>query len=411
MRYACTGFDRAGVRVTELVDALDPQEAAEAARRKGLYATEVVEAKGGAAARAVSAPGAFRRTRRAGKPDDLAAFTRQLALLVSTGTPLVDAMESLAKQAPPGPWRDVVADLRRQVEEGGQLSEAMASHPGTFDAVCRSLVAAGEQGGRLDVMLARLAKLTRQQVKIRKTVVGALVYPCLLIVVSIVVLIAMLGFVMPRFEGLFESLGSPLPPTTKILMAASGVLRSYWYAFVGAAIAVGVGLRFYLSTPGGRLARDRAMVHAPQLGRVTRSFATARIARMLGVLLEGKVSLLESLALTKLAMGNALYADLITRAEEAVIRGENVSAALGDPALISPSVCEAIRSGERTGQVAPVLASVAEFLDEDNEVLLRTITGLLEPVILIVLGLVVGMVAISMFLPLFDLTAAGGGPA
>jgi len=409
MKFSYRGFDKSGAPVADTTEGADRHDATEALRKRGIFVTEVSEFRSDQAPRPVPRGRARGTPSRGRRLDDLAIFTRQLSLLVQTGTPLVDAIASLQRQVPPGAWHDVLTTVKARVEEGAQLSEAMAQHPQYFDAVCRSLIAAGEQGGKLDVMLGRLAKLVRQQVKVRKTVTGAMVYPCLLIGVSLVVVTAMLGFVLPRFEGLFTSLDTPLPPTTKYLMIASGVLRTYWWAIVGGLAVLGGGLKVWLSTQAGRQAWDVFTIKAPQLGKVTRSFATARIARMLGVLLEGKVSLLEALTLTRQSMGNSLYIALLNKAEQAVTRGESVSSALADPMLINPAVCEALRSGERTGQVAPVLVSVAEYLDEDNEVLIKTLTGLMEPIILIVLGIIVGVVAISMFLPLFDLTAAGGG--
>jgi type II secretory pathway component PulF len=429
MNFSYKGFDKSGGKVHDTIDAPDKAEAIESLRRRGIFVSEVAESKPGKRAASQSASGAPAPAHTAGhapggvaamlgsfkrgqRLENVAAFPRQLSLLVSTGTPLVEAMMSLEHQTPEGPFKLVLSGMRSCVEEGAQLSDAMAQHPDYFDAVCRSLICAGEQGGKLEVMLQRLATLIRQQVKVRKTVKGAMVYPCLLIVVAIVVVCAMLGFVLPRFEGLFKSLDTPLPATTKILMSASAVLRAYWWAFVSGLAVTGVSAKLWLATSSGKQALDRFLTTAPLgVGKACRSFATARIARMLGTLLDGKVALLEALTLTRQSMSNVLYIGLLTRAEEAVTRGENVSAALSDPALINPSVCDALKSGERNGQMAPVLTSVATYLDEDNEVLVKTLTGLMEPIILIVLGLIVGVVAISMFLPLFDLTAAAGGPA
>lgn len=408
MKYLCSGYDKAGKPVTEAVEAADKPEAIELMRRKGVFVTQASVHTGAAPAARGTAPAASAGGARPNL-DRVADFFRQLALLVSTGTPLVDAMDSLRKQISDPAWRAVVDALYTRVEEGTPLSEAMAAFPRQFDGVSRSLVAAGEQGGKLDAMLERLSKLTRQQARIRKTVQGALVYPALLIAISVAVVSAMLGFVLPRFESLFKTLHVPLPITTEWLMAASEFIRSWWWA-IGLTLAGAATLVWaYLRTAEGQATRDSLLVRLPQIGRLTRSFATARIARMLGVLLEGKVALLDSLALTRQSMGNTQYVALITKAEESVTRGESVSAALNDPTLINPSVCDAIRSAERSGQIGSVLISVADHLDEDNEMLVKTMTGLLEPIILVVLGLVVGTMAISMFLPLFDLTAAGAG--
>lgn len=405
MKLAYRAFEASGKAVQGVVEAPDAEQGAEKLRRDGLFVVEIGAQSLTRAARKAS------RGVRPSRVRTLSVFMRQLAVLVSTGTPVVEALRALERQLPEGEWRTVLADIARRVEEGAQLSEALSAHPGWFDAVARSLIAAGEQGGRLDKMLERLASLLRQQQKVQSALVGALVYPCMLMVVAIGVLGVMIGFVLPRFEGLFKTLGAPLPPTTRILLLCSETVRNQWMFLFPALGLAGFGVWWWFRTPAGQSLIHHALVRLPGIGKITRSFATARIARVLGVLLEGKVAMLEALALTKSAAVNSLYTALLARAEEAVIRGENVSSALADPSLVAPALCEAIRSGERTGQVAPVLLNVADFLDEDNEVVVKSLTSIIEPVILIVLGVVVGLVALSMFMPLFDLTAAGGGGA
>lgn len=402
MKLAYRAFEPSGKAVQGVVEAPDAEQGADRLRRDGLLVVEI-----GPQTLARPTRRAVRRVR-AGRVRTLSVFMRQLAVLVATGTPVVEALRALERQTSEGEWRNVLADISRRVEEGAQLSEALGAHPGWFDPVARSLVAAGEQGGRLDKMLERLAALLRQQQKVHGALVGALVYPCLLMVVAVGVLGVMIGFVLPRFEGLFKSLGAPLPPTTKVLLTLSDTLRQQWMFILPALGLAAFGAWWWARTPAGQGLLHRAAVRLPGIGRLTRSFATARIARVLGVLLDGKVAMLEALSLTKLAAVNSLYVALLARAEDAVIRGENVSSALADPSLVAPALCEAIRSGERTGQVAPVLINVADFLDEDNEVVVKSLTSIIEPAILIALGLVVGLVAISMFMPLFDLTAAGG---
>lgn len=413
MKYDVRAFDKAGKPVVEVVDAPDAAEARENVRRRGLFVAEVVESRGAVARRETT----DHHVASGKRLQKLSGFTRQLSVLVSTGTPLVEALGSLERQAPEGEWRTVLADLRQCVEEGKQFSEALERHPQYFDAIARSLISAGESGGKLDAMLDRLSKLVRQQEKVRSQLRGALVYPCLLIFVSVGVLGLMIGFVLPRFEGLFKTLGTPLPPMTAVLMGASGFLREFWWELLIGLVVSGAALKLWLSSVAGRVSMDRLLVVLPKIGPITRNFATARVVRMLGVLLEAKVALLDALQLTRQSAGNVLYAEMLERAEQIVTKGENVSTAFtaraGERELIPVSVCEALRSGERTGRMGAVLVSIAEAMDEDNEILVKALTSILEPVILIVLGLVVGTVATSMFLPLFDLTAAaqsGGAP-
>jgi type II secretory pathway component PulF len=339
----------------------------------------------------------------------VAEFTRQLAVLVGTGTPLVDALTSLEKQAKPGPWKDVLARVRSRTEEGSPLSDAMAEHPLYFDGVCQSLVAAGESGGKLEVLLDSLASLTRQQLRVRMAVVGALTYPALLILIALGVTISMIAFVLPRFEGLFKTLSTPLPTSTKILMSMSDALRGHWLLFGIGAMGSIAGALWWLRSQAGQESIQRAMVSLPLTGPCARAIITARLARVLGVLVEGKVPLLDSIRLARGSTAHAMYADLMSRAENAIVKGDTLASELERSPLVSPSVCEAVRSGEKTGQLGKVLLTLANYMDEDNEVTIRTMTRLVEPVILIILGLMVGTIAISMFLPLFDLTSAAGG--
>jgi type IV pilus assembly protein PilC len=406
LNFTARGFDKSGAPIVETVEAADRAEAADRLRRKGIFVTELAE--GGVSAAAVARTGkGGARVSRGKQLTFLATFTRQLAVLVSTGTPLVEAVTSIEKQARPGPWKDVLKDVRTRVEEGAQLSDAMAMHPKWFDAVCRSLIAAGEHGGGMVAMLERLALLTRQQQKTRRMLVGSMVYPCLLICVSIGVVTTMIGFVLPRFEGLFQTLGTPLPPLTKVLMDLSAAVRENWMWLVGALVACGVGIPMWLKSAVGKRNVDTFLVRAPQISKVVKGFATARIARLMGVLLEGKVGVLDALELIGQSTLNLHYAALVKRAQDAVTRGESMTNVFADPALISPAVTDAMRSGERSGQMGSVLSTLADYLDEDNEAALKSITGLIEPLILLGLGLVVGSMAISMFLPLFDLAAAG----
>lgn len=406
MKFACKGYTKSGDPVTEVIEASDATDAAERLRRRGVFVVSTAPANAGDAPAAKS-----KESKGKSNLKHLAIFAREMSVLVSTGTPVVEALMAMERQAKDDGWKETLHDVRRRVEEGSPLSEAMHAHPVVFDAVAKSLVAAGESSGQLDKMLDRLAALTRRQMQARSAIIGALIYPALLLVVATVVITLMTVFVLPRFGGLFKTLDTPLPPTTKVLMDLSAFLRGYWWAVIPGIFCSGVGAWAWTRTPSGRRCRETVALRAPRFGVLVRSFATARIARILGVLLESRVPLIECLALTKASMTNSLYRDLIAKAEERVTKGDAVSAAFTDSDLVAPSVCEAMRNGEQTGRLGQVLLSVADYLDDENQAITKSLSTLLEPVIMISLGLVVGFIAISMFLPLFDLTAAAGGGA
>ncbi|HVU62522.1 MAG TPA: type II secretion system F family protein [Phycisphaerales bacterium] len=412
MKFTYQAYDKAGKVVTDAIEAATPAEAGEALRKQGLFATEIRRAQGGGRESAgKGARGAGGRTNRL---KAMAGFVRQLSILVSTGTPIVEAIGSLERQIPAGHWKGAVGDIRARIEQGSALSSALELHPEYFDPVARSLIAAGESGGILEAMLRRSSQLARQQVKVRSMIAGAMVYPCLLVTVALSVLCVMLFFVLPRFEDLFHTLGAALPPTTQFLIDLSNFLRDWWYVVVPGIAGLAVGGRFWAVSAAGRRALARFAVSAPQVGKLFRSFATARILRVMGVLVDGRVPLLEALSLARESAGSPVYEELLASVESRVERGESVSSALEGSALVEPSIVEAIRSGEKSGQIGPVMLSLAEFMDEDNEIILKSLSSIVEPLILIVLGVLIGFVAVSMFLPLFDLTSAtgaGGGGA
>jgi type II secretory pathway component PulF len=409
MKFAYQAFDAAGKLVSERIEAADASEATEALRRQGLYVTKIEPARLDYAGPGGAAAGGAKRMGRGRQLKNLAMFTRQLSVLMTSGTPLVQALGALERQSADKAWRTVVGSLRVKVEEGATLSSAMELQPDVFDPVVRSLISAGESGGSFDEMLDRLATLTRRQMHVRNAVIGALIYPTLLVIVAVAVLTTMLLFVLPRFATLFDTLDVALPPTTKMLMALSNYLRSFWWTVPLGVLAAVVGGRAWAKSPKGRLWIDTTALRLPAVGPILKNFAVARIARVLGVLLNGRVPLLEALTLAKTTARNLNYVDLVARAEDAVTRGGTVSSAFATGNLVSPSLCEAIKSGEQSGQMGPLLMSIADFLDEDNEVVLKSLTSIMEPAILIVLGVLVGFVALSMFMPLFDLTSMTQG--
>jgi len=404
MSYSYTAYDKSGVLREGVVEGSTQAEATEALRKKGLYVSTISSSGEGASKKAS-------RKRLGSKKVSskiVAGFARELAVLVSTGTPLIDAMSSIEKQTTNEHWGAILGRVRSRLEEGDALSVALEGDRNSFDAVFRSLVAAGESSGHLDSMLMRVAVLTRKQAQIKSNVLGALMYPILLMGVGLVVVGLLIGVVLPRFAGMFETLDTALPPSTAVLMAISEFIRSYWWGVIPAAIGAVAGIVWWIKSPKGQLFIGNMALRVPKLGEILRSFMTARITRLMGVLLEAKVPMLDAIHLTRESLGLEQYKKLMTRAEDAVTRGEPISIAFSTDGLMISSACEAIRNGEQSGRLAEVMMHVSDYLDEDNETVIKSLSSLIEPVIMIVLGIMVGFVAVSMFLPLFDLTATAG---
>ncbi|MBT3200750.1 MAG: type II secretion system F family protein [Phycisphaerales bacterium] len=418
MKLTYEAFDKTGTKVRDVIEASDPAQATEELRRRDLFVADISPVgPGGESSRGSAA--ADQRTAASGKVlvggsktkrmKTLAMFTRQLFVLVSSGTPLAQALSALERQMQDEQWRDAINDVRLKLEEGSTLSMALASHPECFDSIYRHMVAAGESSGELSSMLQRLAELTHKRLHIRSAIQGAMIYPALLSVVAFGVMILLMVFVIPRFGELFDSLDTPQPASTAVLLAVSQTVCKYWWAMAIGLIGVVFGLRAYFQSDAGSRFFDTIVLKLPKIGGIVRNFSTARIVRMLGVLLESRVPVLEALSLTRDTTANVHYTELMDRAEKAVAQGQEISSVFGESNLITPSVYEATRSGEQSGQVGPLLLNLGDFLDEENEVTLKALTSIIEPVILIVMGLLVGFVALSMFMPLFDVTSMTGG--
>lgn len=412
MKFSYEAYTKSGAPKSGSIEAADQRDAEEKLRRKDLLVTKI-HREGGAAGKAKTTNSSS-KSKNGNKSNTkisvkvVSEFARELSVLVSTGTPLVDAIHSLEMQAKAEKWKAVLERLRSRLEEGDSLSDAMQIQHEIFGPIFCSLSAAGESGGNLDVMLNRVSKLLRQEAKIRANIAGAMMYPILLTAISAIVLSVMIGLVLPRFADLFASLDTELPPTTAFLMMLSDILRAYWWAiFPGIALAAG-GLVFWFRSDKGRAVAETYILKVPVLGKTLCSIQTARIFRVLGLLVESKVPILESIELTRRSVSNTLYKNLLTKAEESVTIGEPVSTAFSTGNLIVPSAVEAVRNAEQSGRMGPVMIQLADYLDEENETVIKSISSLIEPIIMIGLGIMVAFIAISMFLPLFDLTASAG---
>ena len=411
MKLIYNAVSATGAQVSDVLEATSIDEAMDVLRGQGLFVTQIEpEQERKQRVKAMKqGGGGFSLKSKTKRLKEVALFSRQLNVLVSTGTPLADGLAALERQIKDEEFKAKVSVIRRHVEEGATLYDALGQCPKYFDEVYRNIIKAGESAGALPTMLDRLSALSRKQVQIRSQISGAMIYPALLIFITIVVLVIMLTVVMPRFTGMFESLDVPLPASTQMLMAMSDVLKTFWWAVLLGVGGLGTGIWFWLKTDGGKRTIDTMMLKLPVVSGVTRAYATARISRLMGVLIDCNVPLLDTLQLVRNATGNMHYEKLMRQAEDTVVSGEPVSNAFADDSMIEPALYEAVRNGEQTGKMSLLMLTIADFMDEENDSRLKALTSLFEPMILIFLGLMVGGIAISMFMPMFDLTAAAGG--
>jgi len=402
MNWCYSGYNTDGSPKGGTIEATSEADARDQLRRKGILVLEIAEDDGRPKARQrVKGP--------KGKLADISQFMRHLSVLISSGTPLTEGVEAMATQTSDEKFRAILKKVQAELESGTPLSEAMTSHPGYFDDVCRAMVMAGETSGRLGDMLERISTLMRQKLAMRRAIVGAMIYPTILIGIGIIVVLVMLVMVFPRFEEMFESLETAVPPSTQLFLWLSEMLRQWWWAILIALVPGAMLTRLMLRQPATIVALERSLLSVPKIGDIVRSIASARMSRMISLLLESQVPLLDVLSLCAGSMRSPEYARLLTDARDAAEAGQPISTVFEKNDLVHGLLRESVRTGERSGNIGSMLGNVADFLEEENEATLKSLSAIIEPLLLVTLGLVVGGIAISMFLPLFDLTATAGG--
>lgn len=402
MIVAYEAIDREGRSTLDTIEASGVAEAGETLRNRGLYVTHITEKKNASLQIASSSPS---------KSDPhlplntLAMFTRQMSMLLNSGSAVVPAVNALRRQMKP-PHAALLGRIVADLEEGSTLTDALRKFPRTFDPVYCAIVAAGEASGHLAEMFQRLYKIVGKRRAMRNTILGALAYPTLLIIMSVKILVVLLIFVLPRFNVMFEQLDVEAPASTQMLLHAGVILRSYWHVILAAIIGVVAAGVLFVRSGTGRQWLVNVQLKIPLLGRVRARLIQGQIFRTMGTLLESSVGLLETLDLARRTTTNDRFVDLFRRLDEAVTSGGQLSSAVESSTLIEPYICQAMRTGEESGSLGEALSYCADILDETNTELVSALTRLIEPIILILLGVVVGGVAISLFLPLFDLTSA-----
>ena len=408
MPFECRAIDAQGQEVTSVIDAPSADEASEQLHAQRLFVTHVRKV---AESKPIIASSKTRllRGRKPGSRRDRMLFTQQMAMMLRSGSRVVPALTAVGSQVEKPGWREVIEDVGRKVERGASLSEAMADYPASFDRTFRAIVAAGESTGAAAEAFARLAQMTRRQQEINLRVIGALAYPGLLLLLCIGVLGLMVFYVLPKFDRLYELLGIELPLMTRMMLSGSQAVVDH-AVILSAALAAAVTAPIVLWRQAAfKRWRDRAALRVPLLRHIVKQLILAKIFRVLGVLVESNVPLLEGLHLSQALTANCLFLAALDQVADTVEDGQSVGESLAQQPLIPATMSSAIATGERSGRLADSLLFLADYLDEENSQMLAALTRLVEPLILIFMGVVVGAMAISLFLPLFDVTAAVSG--
>jgi type IV pilus assembly protein PilC len=337
------------------------------------------------------------------KDKEMAIFTRQFSTMIDAGLPLVQCLNILAEQSESKTLRSVTGQVARHVEAGSTLADALRRHPRTFDDLFTNLVEVGEAGGILDVVLQRLAAYIEKAAALKRKVKAAMVYPCAIIGVALLVVIFMLTFVIPTFAQMFKDLGADLPLPTKIVMILSDFVRSYILLIIAGMIGAVMALRSYYRTEGGRATIDALMLKTPVFGTLVRKVAVARFTRTLGTLVQSGVPILDGLRITARTAGNKVVEKAVLQCRAAVTEGKTLADPLRTSGVFPPMVTQMISVGEQTGALDAMLSKIADFYDDEVDTAVSTLTSLLEPIMIVFLGVVVGGLVVAMYLPIFKL--------
>ncbi|HYC52065.1 MAG TPA: type II secretion system F family protein [Gemmatimonadaceae bacterium] len=393
--FTYTARDAKGELKSSTVEATSREEAISQLKKQRLNVIKIDEAQ---------------RKKKPGKIGmrDIVIFTRQFSTMINAGLPLVQAMGILAEQSENPNLREVTKQVVFDVESGNTVADALRKHPSAFSELYVNMVAAGEAGGILDTILMRLAVFMEKNDALVRKVKGAMIYPGVIMTVAGGAIVVLLVFVIPTFQRMFAEAGIALPLPTQIVIGMSQGLQKWWWA-IGAGIFAAVWMvKKYYATNDGKLVIDRLMLKAPVLGDVLRKSAVSRFTRTLGTLIGSGVSILDGLEITAKTSGNRVIQDAIMESRSSIAGGETISAPLKKSQVFPPMVISMINVGEQTGGLDEMLTKIADFYDEEVDAAVSGLLALMEPAMIVFLGVVVGGMVVAMYLPIFDMVNAAG---
>jgi len=341
----------------------------------------------------------------------LVGFTRQLATLQDAGLPILRSLQILEQQQKPGLLKSIIGGVQDEVEGGGSLSEAMSKYPRAFDKLYVNMINAGEAGGVLDIILNRLADFMEKAAKLKKKVIGAMIYPAVVISIAVAVVSMIMIFVIPKFKEIFNDFGLKLPPVTQVLLTISTwFAEQYGWAYMLAApFVIWMTLKLIRTSDGGRYATDLILLKIPILGSIVGKSSIARFTRTLGTLISAGVPILDAINITKETSGNEVYARALAKVHDAIREGESMAEPLRQTKVCDAIVVNMVDVGEETGDLDKMLMKVADNYDSDVDVLVSSLISILEPVMVVVLGVIVGFIVIALFMPMVSLIQGVSG--
>ena len=400
--FAYEVLDRTGAQLTGKMESEHEISAAGRLRKMGYIVLELNEIKESPFKLAF---GANRKV----KLGELAIFSRQLAAMMSAGIPLTRCLDSLAKQTKNPTLAGILTVVSRNVEGGMSLSESLRAYqPGVFTSMYVDMIKAGEMGGHMEEMLQRLSEQLEREKSLRDNIRSATTYPTVVLVFAVIVVLALMFFIVPVFVGFFPA-GATLPLPTRIVMGFSNSLRSFWYIYLLVTIVAAGGLRAYLASESGQHAWDRAKFRLPVFGDLFIKVTVARFCRTLATLLTGGIPVLQALDAAGPASGSFKVAEAVKLAGSRIQQGQNISVPLEESGFFPPMVINMVAVGEETGDLSTLLARVATFYEEEVATTTKALTSLIEPLMIVFVGLIIGVIVISVYLPIFSVVTNMGG--
>ena len=340
---------------------------------------------------------------------DISLATRQLATMIDAGLPIVQCLDILAQQSDSKLLCKTISAVKKDVEGGTTLADALRKHPKIFDDLYVNMVEAGEAGGILNTILNRIALFIEKANRLKKKVKGAMIYPCAIVCVAIIVVAVLMIFVIPVFAELYGGMGKALPMPTQICIDISNWLVAYWYVLVAVVAGAIMAVSFYYKTPAGRMNIDSLLLRMPIIGDLLRKVAVARFSQNMSLLLSSGVPILDGLAITGKTAGNKVVEKAILDSRVSISQGKTVAEPLRDSKIFPPLVCQMVAVGESTGGLDTMLKKVAELYEEEVDDAVNNLTAMMEPMIMVVLGVILGGLVIAMYLPIFQMGSLVGG--
>ncbi len=398
-------LDTAGAEVKDAVEASNEEEASQKIKAMGYFVTKLtaVQAKGGKKGKKKA--GKSRKTFTIGGVSQkmLTIFTRQFSTLQDAGLPVLRSLRILERQRKPSVLKNSLIDVVEDVESGMTLSEAMAKHPKCFDRLYVNMVRAGEAGGALEIILQRLAEFKEKAQSLKKKIIGAMVYPAVVIFVAVAILTFIMVMIIPKFKKIFDEFGLQLPQATKTLIAISNWMSQYWYFIPLFPLGIYLLLKLIRLTRAGNYALDRITLWIPIVGSLVEKTVVARTMRTLGTLIASGVPILEALSIVRETSNNAVFERMFQRVLESIREGDTIADPLRESRLVDDMVVNMVEVGEETGDLDTMLYKVADFYDEEVDNTVKALISLLEPIMIVFLGGTIGGIVISLFLPLIKL--------